>query len=50
MMLGTTPLGTLPTSPADPLVVCWDYGSSITLADTEAFMVDFGSNALFTLA
>ena len=24
-----------PTSPADPLIAWWDYGSSITLADTE---------------
>lgn len=38
-----------PTSPADPLIAWWDYGSSITLADTETFTVDFGSNTLFTL-
>ena len=37
-----------PTSPADPLVAYYDYGSSITLADTETFTVDFGSS-LFTL-
>lgn len=29
-----------PTSPADPLVAWWDYGASITLADTETFTVD----------
>lgn len=29
-----------PTSPADPLVGWWDYGSSITLADGETFTVD----------
>lgn len=38
-----------PTSPADPLVAWWDYGSSITLNDTETFTVDFGAS-LFTLA
>jgi hypothetical protein len=38
-----------PTSPADPLIAWWDYGSSITLADGESFTVDFGSS-LFTLA
>lgn len=29
-----------PTSPADPLIAWYDYGSSITLADTETFTVD----------
>jgi hypothetical protein len=38
-----------PTSPADPLIGWWDYGSSITLADTETFTVDLGSSIL-TLA
>lgn len=38
-----------PTSPADPLIGFWDNGSSITLADTETFTVDFGSTIL-TLA
>jgi hypothetical protein len=38
-----------PTSPADPLIAWWDYGSSITLNDTETFTIDFGSNSLFTL-
>lgn len=33
-----------PTSPADPLVGWWDYGSSITLNDTETFTVDFGAS------
>jgi len=30
-----------PSSPADPLMAWWDYGSSVTLADTETFTVDF---------
>jgi hypothetical protein len=30
-----------PTSPADPLIGFWDYGSSITLQAGETFTVDF---------
>lgn len=30
-----------PTSPADPLISWWDYGSSITLAAGESFTTDF---------
>jgi hypothetical protein len=37
-----TPSGT----PTDPLIGWWDYGSAITLADTETFTVDFGSSIL----
>jgi hypothetical protein len=35
-----------PTSPADPLIAWWDYGSSITLLDTETFTVDFAATIL----
>lgn len=38
-----------PTSPADPLIGYWDYGSAITLNDTETFTVDFGAS-IFTIA
>ena len=42
------------TSPADPLVAWWDYGSSITLNDGETFSVKFnGSDTqgdVFTLS
>ena len=30
-----------PTSPADPIIGYYDYGSSITLANSETFTVDF---------
>jgi hypothetical protein len=39
-----------PTSPADPLIEYWDYGSSITLAAGETFTVDFGASGLMTIA
>lgn len=40
-----------PTSPADPLIAWWDYGSSVTLADTETFTVDFdATNGIATVA
>lgn len=40
-----------PTSPADPLVGYWDYGSAITLLDTETFVIDFdGTNGVLQLA
>lgn len=40
-----------PTSPADPLIGAWDYGSSITLQIGETFTVDLdGTNGMFTLA
>lgn len=37
------------TLAGDPLVCWYDYGSSITLADTETLTIDFGAS-LFTLA
>lgn len=33
-----------PTSPADPLLNYWDYGSNLTLGSGETFTVDFGSS------
>src|SRR4051812_29869777 len=37
------------TSPVDALVCFFDYGSVVTLADTETFTLDFdGTNGLFT--
>ncbi|MFD0738243.1 hypothetical protein ACFQZQ_02930 [Lysobacter koreensis] len=38
-----------PTSPADPLVCWYDYGSAVTMASGETFTIDFGAN-LLTLA
>lgn len=40
------------TAPADAAIAWWDYGSSITLADTETFTVQFNSatpGTIFTL-
>lgn len=37
-----------PTSPADPLVCHYDYGSDVTLANLETFTLDFGAN-LYTM-
>jgi hypothetical protein len=36
------------TSPADPLVCWWDYGSPISISPPDTFTIDFGSN-VFTL-
>ncbi len=35
-----------PTSPVDPLIAYWDYGSAVTLNDTETFTVDMATNIL----
>ncbi len=35
-----------PTSPADPLIAWWDYGTSPTVQDGETFTVDFGASIL----
>lgn len=37
------------TATNDELIAFYDYGSNVTLADTETFTIDFGAN-LFTLA
>lgn len=40
-----------PSSPADPLIAWWDYASSVTLAATETFTVDFDvSGGILTIA
>lgn len=40
-----------PTSPVDPLIGWWDYGSALTLLDTESFTVDFDpTNGVLTNA
>jgi hypothetical protein len=33
-----------PTSPADPLQMYYDYGSTFTVADTETMTIDFGAS------
>lgn len=43
-----------PTSPADPLVAWWDYGSALTLLDGESLTIKFNNQPatgdIFTLA
>ena len=38
-----------PTSPADPLIGWLDYGSNVTMLDTQTFVIDIPTN-LLTLA
>ena len=38
-----------PATPLDPLISYWDYGSDVTLANTETFTIDFTTSTL-TLA
>lgn len=38
-----------PTSPADPLIGWYDYGSDLTLADGETLTIDFGASGFGTL-
>jgi hypothetical protein len=35
-----------PSSPADPLIGWWDYGSAVTVLEGETFTVDFGASIL----
>ena len=35
-----------PTSPVDPLIGWWDYGSTINLVNGDTFTVDFGATIL----
>jgi hypothetical protein len=35
-----------PTTPADPLIGWWDYGSTVSLASGETFTIDFGASLL----
>lgn len=40
-----------PTSPADPLIAFWDYGTSITITNGNSFTVDLDqANGVFTAA
>jgi hypothetical protein len=40
-----------PTSPADPLIGWWDYGSAVTLQIAETFTVDLdATNGILTVA
>jgi hypothetical protein len=41
---------TTPTSPLDPLIGWWDYGTPLTLNSGETFTIDFAGNALMTIA
>ena len=38
------------SSPADPLIGYYDYGSGLTLNDSDQFTIDIGANGILTLA
>lgn len=38
-----------PTSPADPVIGYYDYGTSLTLNDGDTFTIDIGANGILTL-
>ena len=38
-----------PTSPADPLVGLWDYGSALTVTDGNTFTADIGASGILRL-
>lgn len=38
-----------PTSPADPIIGYYDYGTSLTLNDGDTFTIDIGTNGILTL-
>lgn len=35
-----------PTSPADPIIGWYDYGSSVTMASGETFLIDFAATTI----
>ncbi len=39
-----------PTTPADPLVCYYDYGSGLTLANGETLTIDFNATGLFQVS
>ena len=39
-----------PTSPADPLICWFDYGSDVTLASGESLTITFNASGLLTIA
>jgi hypothetical protein len=40
-----------PTSPADPLIAWWDYGTSLTVTSGNSFTVDFdGTNGILSVS
>ena len=39
-----------PTSPTDPLVAYYDYGSTVSMANGETFDIQFDANGLYTIS